>query len=101
MLYVLDDNGEPVQTDDVRLFGEFFADFDRRLMARDEIEGVTVSTVFLGVDHGYGHSERPLLFETMIFGGPDDGDMWRYESRQAALDGHRFVVEQVRKGADR
>lgn len=37
---------------------------------RDEpSKDVTVSTVFLGLDHNFGDGP-PLLFETMIFGGP-------------------------------
>lgn len=43
-----------------------------RIIARSEIGGARVSTVFLGIDHQFGMGE-PLLFETMIFGGPHDG----------------------------
>ena len=32
---------------------------------------VTISTVFLGIDHNFSKSGRPILFETMIFGGVD------------------------------
>lgn len=32
---------------------------------------VEVSTVFLGIDHQFGDGP-PLIFETMIFGGPED-----------------------------
>lgn len=44
---------------------------DRRLVGREERNGITVSTVFLGLDHSYGDGS-PLLFETMIFGGEHD-----------------------------
>jgi hypothetical protein len=29
--------------------------------------GVAVSTVFLGIDHGYGGNEKPVLWESMVF----------------------------------
>jgi len=52
-----------------------------------------VSTVWLGLDHGYGAD--PVIFETLIFGGPMDGCMWRYTSRQHAEDYHPKVVAMV------
>ena len=52
-----------------------------------------VSTVFLGLDHAHGKNKKPLLFETMIFGGEKDGDMWRYETWEEAIKGHKDVVK--------
>ena len=37
----------------------------------DTIEGQRVSTVWLGLDHRFDEGP-PLIFETMIFGGPHD-----------------------------
>ena len=37
---------------------------------------IRVSTVFLGLDHAI-LGESPLLFETMVFGGPLDGELDR------------------------
>lgn len=34
----------------------------------------------------------PLLFETLIFGGEHDGDMWRYSTWDEAKAGHGHVV---------
>ena len=45
----------------------WFATADRRVDFTD-YNTVTVSTVFLGVDHSFGDGS-PMLFETMIFGG--------------------------------
>ena len=53
---------------------------------------VLVSTVFLGLDHRFGRQGPPLLFETMIFGGPHDGDMWRSATWEDAEKGHEEVV---------
>jgi hypothetical protein len=52
---------------------------------RDPVE---VSTVFLVLDHGLGDDSVPVLWETMTFGGPDDGAQRRYTSREAAIAGH-------------
>lgn len=39
-----------------------------RVVARDELpDGHTVSTVFLGIDHNFGDTGPPILFETMVF----------------------------------
>lgn len=49
---------------------------------------ITVSTVLLGIDHGIGGKE-PIIFETMIFGGDNDGEQqWRYATLQEAKAGH-------------
>jgi hypothetical protein len=53
-------------------------------------EAVDVSTVFLVFDHGF--EGPPVLWETMVFGGPDDGWQQRYRSRAAARTGHAAVL---------
>lgn len=55
-----------------------------------------VSTVFLGVAHGFSpQSNKPYLFETLVFGGPLDGEQVRYVSRKAAVSGHHRMVERI------
>jgi len=52
----------------------------------------TVSTVYLGLDHGWGESLQ--IFETMVFGdGPMDQECVRYATREQALDGHAEMVK--------
>lgn len=58
---------------------------------------VSVSTVWLALDHQWGEGE-PLIFETMIFGGDHDGWMRRYSSEEAAMRGHLRVVDALRSG---
>lgn len=53
--------------------------------------GVDISTVFLGFDHGFGQG-LPILFETMIFGGPYDQWQRRYCTWDEAEAGHRHAV---------
>ena len=67
-----------------------------RTIARTEIgKGVRVSTVFLGLDHGYGGP--PILFKTMIFGGKLDEEQWRYATIQEARAGHETAVRLARE----
>jgi hypothetical protein len=62
-------------------------------LARDETKGVCVSTVYLGMDHGYGEG-LPVLWETMVFTDDErDGYSERATSRSEALESHRKFCE--------
>lgn len=50
----------------------FGAHSKERIVARDEINGYTVSTIFLGLDHQFLPNGRPLYWETMIFDPPTE-----------------------------
>lgn len=55
-----------------------------------EIGHFKVSTVFLGINHGF---DPPILFETMIFGGAEDGEyQTRCATYEEALEMHREGV---------
>jgi len=69
---------------------------DSRRVAADEIGEVRVSTVFLGLDHGWGDGP-PVLFETMVFGGKLDQEQERYCTYDEAEAGHKTMVERVRR----
>lgn len=86
-LYILV-NGKPQQTDDINLWGLEFE--KNRIVRFDEIDGVSISTVFLGIDHSFGGG-TPLLFETMVFGGKHDGYTLRYETMEQAIVGHKQI----------
>lgn len=64
-------------------------------VATDKIGSVTISTVFLGIDHSFG-GKVPLVFETMVFGGELDGLMERYSTWDQAETGHKIMVEKVK-----
>ena len=68
-----------------------------RIVARTAVDGAEASTVFLGLDHSFG-AGPPLWFETMVFGGPLDGEMSRYETKADAKAGHRLMVARVTNG---
>lgn len=94
-LYILDANGEPVPVSDVDNWGTWIVGGGNRHVGRTLSGDVYVSTVFLGVDHRFGASGPPLLFETMVFGGPLDGEQERYCTRAEAIAGHAAMVERV------
>jgi len=67
-------------------------------IGEDQIGKVRVSTVFLGLDHNFQGGE-PVLFETMIFGGPLDSSQWRYRTYADAERGHQEALAQVKIAA--
>lgn len=61
-----------------------------------EIDGmiIRVSTVFLGLDHNHWGGP-PILFETMIFGGPHDGRQNRCSTWDEAVTMHQQALDLV------
>ena len=60
---------------------------------------ITVSTVFLEIDHRYLGDGLSMIFETMIFGGPLDQHQWRYSSYDDAETGHKVAVRKAREAS--
>ena len=92
--YILDEH-TPVCCEDLKTWATWFERADRRV-ARDIVGESTVSTVFLGLDHAWGGGP-PLLFETVVFQGPLDGECDRYETWDAAVAGHRALVARLQE----
>ena len=68
---------------------------ERRIARTQITPEVSVSTVFLGLDHRYTADGPPVLFETMVFGLDQEGDepQERYATYEAAEAGHaRWVA---------
>jgi hypothetical protein len=89
-LYKLE-NGVPVRCESTIEWGQWIENKENRRIAYAEKDGVKVSTVFLGVDHGFG-TEKGVLFETMIFGGDNDGYQGRYQTLTEAKAGHERAM---------
>jgi hypothetical protein len=86
-------NGKPILSDELMddtmkwalLFGERDA---QRMVARSTTPyGETLSTVWLGLDHGDG-SGPPLIFETMMF-APDLGEKKRWKWGKIETEGEK------------
>jgi hypothetical protein len=58
-----------------------------------------VSTVWVGIPQAGSTPERPLIYESMVFGGPLDEQAWRYSTEGEATAGHDHVVALVREAA--
>lgn len=67
---------------------------------RTSIGNIDVSTVFLGLDHGWSNVEKPILFETMVFthdgcGSEFAGYQERYSTYEEAKAGHEKLVQRI------
>lgn len=70
-----------------------------KLIGSDKIKGIHISTIFLGIDHGFNFGEKkekPVLFETMIFGSKHKALEYyqvRYKTLKEAEEGHKYAVK--------
>lgn len=71
---------------------------DYHRVGLDEIDGIRVSTVWLGIDHNFIHKGPPIIFETMVFGGEQDCWQTRYCTLADAEAGHAKVVATILRG---
>lgn len=95
MKYYIEMHGTVVPIDDVIEWAQWF-ETAHRIVAQFQEGDTKVSTVFLGIDHNFGDGP-PLIYETMVFGGPHDGEMDRYATRAEAEKGHQRMVEFVKE----
>jgi hypothetical protein len=110
-LYVLEGH-EPVPIDNTLEWAQWYEKSENRRLAATSINGWQVSTVFLGIDNNM-FSEKPLLFETMIFSETQkkyhplfkkgfrkslDNYCTRYVTWDEAMKGHEAAVAYVREG---
>lgn len=78
-------------------WAKWFEMADRHI-ARTHVGDVTISTIFLGLDHSFMvDNVQPILFETMIFGGLHDDYQTRYATYEQAEAGHAKAVKKVRR----
>jgi hypothetical protein len=94
--YILDEDGNPQQEDDIAKWGAWFENEVFRRVHLTRENGITVSTVFLGIDHNFFEPGKPILWETMVF---KDGDGFkefysdRYSSKEDATAGHKKACD--------
>jgi len=95
--FILDAHGEPVVEPDLLTWARWF-ETANRIVRQDTIGTAKVSTVFLGLDHNFFPDDdaAPVLWESMIFGGPLDQEQRRYTSKAEALVGHEELCALVR-----
>jgi hypothetical protein len=95
-LFILNEAGEPVGTDDTLAWARWYEVDANRVVAHTDIDGHTyVSTVFTAIDID-PTTLSPMLWETAIFRTDrdyDDGRVTigsRYASRSDAVTGHAW-----------
>lgn len=89
------DGHTPIQAPDLMTWAHWYEVAANRIVARWEQDDVTVSTVFLSIDHSFSGTGPPILFETMVFGGALDGEQDRYSTWVEAAAGHVVMVARV------
>lgn len=88
------DGREPKRVS-MREWAPWFEAANRRVARTNITPKISVSTIFLGLDHSFG-AGPPILFETMVFGGALDRETARYSTYDEAEAGHAAMVERVK-----
>jgi len=92
-----DKQGMPMKMAD---FVEKFEDWNYRVVENYFGPFCRVSTIWLGIDHGFGESDKPLIFESMVFILGREEDMDRYYTLSEAQEGHKRLVKKYFWRAD-
>lgn len=87
-----DHDGQPI---DVHAWEALRADPGVTTLARDRINDCDVVTVWVGIDHSFGATPAPMIYETTVFGGPLDSDVTHYPTATEARAGHAVMAERV------
>ena len=93
--YILDGH-EPRPCGSAEEWARWYESNDRRVRL-STVSGSRISTVFLGIDHRVGGEGPPILFETMVFGGPLDGSQERCCTWWEAEAQHQDMERRVRE----
>ena len=101
--YILDAEGQPVQCLDLAAWVQWQETHGFPYLVAHTLffGGITVSTVFLGLDYNsfFFGGAAPILYSTMIFGGGHEQRQWHYATRKEALEGHSRACWSVSRGA--
>lgn len=88
----------PIPCENLLEWAAWFSNADRKV-ANTNIGEYQISTVFLGMNHGW--EGKPILFETMIFGFPTEHELCDYQTRCStwgmAEKQHEQAVELVKE----
>ena len=97
-MYILVDN-IVVKTDDIDLWSDNLLK-TRSIKYTEFGDSISVSTVFLGLDHSppivsTTKNTGPILFETMVFGSKYEDYQERYQTYDEAILGHERICAMV------
>lgn len=93
--YILNKKGRPIRCS-FWTWARWFEKTSNRVIAQTQMGRIMVSTIFLGIDHNFSDHGPPILWETLVLGGPSHGDGERCAgSREQAEAGHMKWVEKM------
>ncbi len=95
--YIRDHDGTVHRTDDAAVFDRMFANEDLTDIDVTSVGDVLITTTFTGLDCNQSDTGPPILFSTLVFGGPLGGQERLYPTETEARLGHHEVTEQVRQ----
>lgn len=97
--YILNEKGNPIEETDLIKWATWFeTSGGKRIVKKEKVGDMLVSTVFLGIDYRFGEKlNDPILYETMVFGGKHANETERYATREQASLGHEIMVEYVKE----
>jgi hypothetical protein len=88
------ENEQILPCEDLYEWGRWMQTANRHV-GHDTLDGIRVSTVFLGLDHSFHDGGPPVLFKTMVFGGEFDQEQERYCTLEEAKEGHARWLAKV------
>ena len=96
--YILNSDGNPVQVD-FMTWAKWFGTSKERFIKRNIINGILVSSIFLGLDHAMPWDNVPILWEHAVRGlyAEDDWVIWRFKTREDMLKKHEYSIKIVNK----
>ena len=66
--YIINKDGFAVTEPDLMVWAQWMETELHKYHKQDEIAGISISTIFLGLDHSFDpKAEEPVLWETMVF----------------------------------
>jgi hypothetical protein len=93
--WILNEEGEPEAASLLEWAAWMERDRERIVLQTAVGARQRVSTVFLGLDYRFFENGPPLLWETMVFGGPFDDYQARATSKLEALRNHGIALRLV------
>ena len=97
--YILNAYKQFLQVNDVLTWARWFESAHQtgqRFVRQNRMNGILISTIFLGIDHNFFGSGPPILWETMIFGLYRVDPQWRFSDVESAKHWHAIQLHKVK-----
>lgn len=84
---------EKIQDPDYKIVRQTWFDEQGNCYPDGPKQEYLISTVWLGLDHGYNSENLPIIFETLVqLPGQGDEEMYRYTNEAEAVANHNRLV---------